>query len=114
MDIKRRIEDKMTEIKARADIEMWKLSEWIKANPEQAASIAIAAFGAAVAIAKKIDGGVKAHKEEVRRNRQVYDHSLGRFWTLRRAMSKSDQLAFEALKKSGMSTGEALERLRLL
>lgn len=112
--IKEKIKDKAYEMKAAADIKLWQLGEWAKTNPEQAASVAVAALGAVVTIGRRIDRDARVRKETALKNRYIYDRSLGRYWTLRRAPTQNEQLKIEEMKKAGMKYGDILTRLKLI
>lgn len=112
--IKEKIKDKACEMKAAVDIKMWQAGQWAKENPEQAASVAIAALGAGVTIVRRIDRGARLRKETALKERYIYDRSLGSYWKLRRKPTKNELLRIETMKKAGMGYGDILTKLRLI
>lgn len=114
MDILGKIKDKAENARVKADVWWWQCKEWAKANPEQAELIVATAIGAVGVIIKRSFSMAKVHREQRAKDLYIYDRSLGRYWTLRRKLTKSEQIAIEQMKKAGMGYGEILTRLKLL
>lgn len=101
-------------VKVSVDIKLWQLGEWVKENPEQAATIACTAIGATGVILKKIDRNARIRREEKHRDRYIYDRSLGSYWNLRRGPTQTEKLKIERLRRQGLSYGEILTQMKLL
>ena len=114
MNIKERIKEKAKDAKVKADIRLWQLKEWAKANPESAATIACTAIGAIGIVVRRSYSAAKIRKEQRLKDRYIYDRSLGRYWTLRKKLTPGEQLAIEQMRKAGMGYGEILTKLKLL
>ena len=105
---------KAEDVKTSVDIKLWQLSEWAKENPEQAATIACTAIGAAGIIIKRMDRGARIRKEERLKDRYIYDRHLGSYWNLRRKPTQTEKLRIERLRRQGLSYGEILTQMKLL
>lgn len=112
--IKDKIKEKAKKAKTELDWQMYRVEEWAKANPYEAATVGVAFFGAVVEIGRRIDRNARVRREAMLKNRFIYDRSLGSYWKLRRAPTQSEMLKIERLRKSGMSYGDILTRLKLI
>lgn len=108
------IKEKAVNTKEKVDGKLQELWQWSKTNPEQAAAVAIAALGAGVTICRRIDRGIRLRRTVALKERYIYDHWLGSYWKLRRKPTQSERLKIERLRRSGLSYGDILTRLRLL
>lgn len=114
MSIKDSIKEKMEDARVKADIRLWQMKEWAKANPEQAATIACTAIGAIGIMIRRSYSAAKIRQEQRLKDRYIYDRSLGRYWTLKRKLTPGEQVAIESMRKTGLGYGEILTRLKLL
>ena len=112
--IKDKIKEKAQKTKAELDWQKYKLEEWAKANPYEAATVGVAFLGAVVEIGRRVDRNARVRREAALKNRFIYDRSLGSYWKLRRAPTQSEQLKIERLRRSGMSYGDILTRMKLI
>lgn len=112
--IKDKIKEKAKKAKTELDWQTYRLEEWAKANPYEAATVGVAFLGAVVEIGRRIDRNARVRKEAMLKNRFIYDRSLGSYWKLRRVPTQSEMLKIERLRKSGMSYGDILTRLKLI
>ncbi|MBE6724907.1 MAG: hypothetical protein E7576_06895 [Ruminococcaceae bacterium] len=106
--------EKADKVKKEADYQIWRLEEWAKNNPEQAATIAATAIGAVGFITRKAIKAGQLRKEMRLKDRYIYDRSLGSYWMLRRKPTQTEMLKIERMRKAGMSYGDILTSLRLL
>ena len=106
--------NKVEDAKVTIDVGKWKLEEWARQNPEQAATILCTAIGATGVIIRRIDRQAKIHRQEVLKDRWIYDRSLGSYWNLRRKPTQTEKLKIERLRRQGLSYGEILTRMKLL
>lgn len=105
---------KADKAKAEAEYQLWRLEQWAKENPEQAATIAVTVIGAVGFIARKAITASELRKEMRLKDRYIYDRSLGSYWKLRRKPTQTEMLKIERMRRTGMSYGEILTSLRLL
>jgi putative protein kinase ArgK-like GTPase of G3E family len=92
--------------------------EYIRDNPEQAiaiATVAAAGIGGATKLVNSVNRHKQIRQEQFRRDRQVYDRSMGRYLTTNRKLTKTDYDRVNAYRRrTGKRTGEALSDLGLL
>ena len=105
---------KATEAKDAA-VDMGKRAiQWAKDNPEAA----LVVLGVVATAGKTaIRDASRAHadkKEDDRRERYIYDRSLGMYWELRRPMTAAERRKFQELKAEGYRTGDILEVMHLI
>ena len=108
-------EDKRT-IKEKINFKLWNLKqdikigvsqsvEWFNENKEFAVTVAIpaaiAVVGGANKIAKSVDRKVDLKKEQMLKDRRVYNRSTGSYLALRRKMTAREQVEYERRKKNG-------------
>ena len=105
---------KIKSVKSEVDWQLYRLKEWAKANPAEAATIGVAALGAVVEIGRRVDRHARLRKEERLKTRFIYDRSLGSYWTLKRVPTQAERLKIERMRQSGMKYGDILTRLNLI
>ena len=113
-EIKDKIKNKAQDVKSDIDWKLYGLGEWAKANPYEAATIAVAGLGAVVEVVRRIDRHARLRRETMLKNRFIYDRSLGSYWTLKRVPTKNERLKIEAMRQAGMKYGDILTKLRLI
>lgn len=121
-------EDKRT-IKEKIDFKLWNLKQdikigvrqsvaWFNENKEFAVTVAIpaaiAVIGGANKIAKSVDRKVDLKKEQMLKDRRVYNRSTGSHLALRRKMTAREQVEYERRKKNGEPTALILNEMGLL
>lgn len=121
-------EDKRT-IKEKIDFKLWNLKQdikigvrqsvaWFNGNKEFAVTVAIpavlAVVGGANKIAKSVDRKVDLKKEQMLKDRRVYNRSTGNYLALRRKMTAREQVEYERRKKNGEPTALILNEMGLL
>ena len=91
--------------------------EYVKDNPEAAATL-LAAGGAAFGAISKLTKGVIRHvnlrQERYNKERYVYDHSLNMYLHTKRKLKNKDVANINRLRKQGLSKSEAMMKLNLL
>lgn len=87
---------------------------WIADNKE----IVIVAVPAGVAIIKLayngINKAIQHNDEKVLKDKRIYDRSIGRYLTLRRPLTSSEQLELTRRKENGENTAWILDDMGLL
>lgn len=121
-------EDKRT-IKEKIDFKLWNLKQdikigvrqsvvWFNENKEFAVTVAIpaviAVVGGANKIAKSVDRKVDLKKEQMLKDRRVYNRSTGSYLALRRKMTAREQVEYERRKKNGEPIALILNEMGLL
>lgn len=121
-------EDKRT-IKEKIDFKLWNLKQdikigvsqsvaWFNENKEFAVTVAIpaaiAVIGGANKIAKSVDRKVDLKKEQMLKDRRVYNRSTGSYLALRRKMTAREQVEYERRKKNGEPIALILNEMGLL
>ena len=121
-------EDKRT-IKEKINFKLWNLKqdikigvsqsvEWFNENKEFAVTVAIpaaiAVVGGANKIAKSVDRKVDLKKEQMLKDRRVYNRSTGSYLALRRKMTAREQVEYERRKKNGEPIALILNEMGLL
>lgn len=121
-------EDKRT-IKEKIDFKLWNLKqdikigvsqsvEWFNENKEFVVTVAIpaviAVVGGANKIAKSVDRKVDLKKEQMLKDRRVYNRSTGSYLALRRKMTAREQVEYERRKKNGEPIALILNEMGLL
>ena len=114
MNIKECVKKKAEEAKVKADIFWWKTKEWVKQDPKQAELVVALVIGTGGVILKEIFSAAKIHREQRLKDLYVYDHSIGRYWLLKRKLTAGEQIAIEQMRKAGMGYGEIFTKLKLL
>ena len=92
--------------------------EYVRDNPEQVIAIATvtaAGIGGATKLVNSVNRHRQIRQEQFRRDRQVYDRSMGMYLTTNRKLTKQDYDRVNAYRRrTGKRTGEALSDLGLL
>ena len=91
--------------------------EFVKDNPETAATL-LAAGGAVIGVIGKVTKGVTKHvnlrQERYNKERYTYDHSSNMYLKYKRKLTKEDLMNIEELRKKGLTKTQALLKLDLL
>lgn len=91
-----------------------KVLQWTKDNPEATVIILGVAASATKAAIREGNKARDSKREEDRRERFIYDHSLGMYWELKRPMTTAERDRFLRLKDEGYRTGDILKVMNLL
>lgn len=112
-----RKENVMATIKEKWAAKKEKLINWIDDNPEKAYAIGVLTV-AGVGLGTRI--GLRAWKthnlriEQKLKDNYVYDHRSGMYVQLKRPLNNHDWRYFNSLRRDGLSTAEALERMGII
>lgn len=105
---------KIKDLYEKAKIKAKAVGQWVADNKE----IVIVAVPAGVAIIKLAYNGVNKaiqhHDERVLKDKRIYDRSIGRYLTLRRPLTSSEQLELTRRKENGENTAWILDDMGLL
>lgn len=105
---------KLREIFDEAKMKANEIGRWVADNKE----IVIVAVPAGVAIIKLayigVSKAIRHHDEKVLKDRRIYDRSIGRYLTLRRPLTSSEQLELTRRKENGENTALILNDMGLL
>lgn len=112
------IKEKAEDAKVRIDCAKWKVRNWAMEHPEQATAIIVAIGGATGAVIKGVYRDCKRHREmremEELKDLRIFDHSLGKYWPLKRKPTVAENLQIERMRSAGMKYGDILTQLNLL
>lgn len=105
---------KLKEVFDEAKMKAKEIGRWVADNKE----IVIVAVPAGVALIKLayngINKAIQHHDEKVLKDRRIYDRSIGRYLTLRRPLTSSEQLELTRRKENGENTAWILNDMDLL
>ena len=113
---KEKIQRKKTLVKDWFRLGMQKVSDgirWVKENPQQVAVIASGIAGVS-SIAKKGLRYASNRRETYNKQRFIYDRSMNAYVQTTRKLTGTDVSRINNLKRQGLRTSEALDRLGLL
>lgn len=90
------------------------VGKWAKENPQLAVSLSVAAVGALAGIAKA--EARKAETKEIRQRREksIYDRSLGHYYDLNRKPKPKEWAEIDQRKENGESYGSILRDMNLI
>ena len=104
----------MKEIQWRIEEAKRKAKDWWEENQITVMVLGPTILGAAIKIGSIFSKHAKIRKEEVLRDKMVWDPQVGHYWRLKRRLDKSEWLWISRQHKAGRMIGELLDELGVL
>ena len=90
-----------------------KVSQWVTSHKDEIIQGCYVAICVGAAVAPIISKSRKVYLER-RRDRMIYDPSMGFYWELKRTLTSNQKLMIEQRHRQGESYGKILKDLNLL
>lgn len=94
-----------------------KVGKWIKENPKQATELALGVLvgiGAAGKGIASLDRRITVHKDQIDRQRNIYDPTLDIYWKTKRGLNSYEALEFQRRVAAGERRGDVLHDMGVL
>lgn len=112
--------NKWNELKAKTKRAVGQVGNWLYNNKDEIVAVAgvgVAVAGAASGLLRAVNNssfGTRRAKEASKKKTDVYDHSAGHYWELRREPSNREWAIVEERRRNGERYVDILEDMNLL
>lgn len=100
--------------KARRKQKVEECKKFVVENKEVVVPIIVAGITGITTIVKKASKMIQLRQDTNHRNKEIYDHSTGTYWQLRKKITNNQREQLERRKLNGEKTGQILRSMNLL
>lgn len=105
---------KVDDFRYEVSYKLQQCADYMRENKDVLMIVVPIAAGGVSTIVRTIVKHSHLRKEEMLKERYIYDRSLGAYWKLKRKLKKSEQLEIARRRETGRSLGNILNDLNLI